>query len=662
MARNIQLGRDYRNRSSTFFLTATDAEEAIRQDELDKQALKTYALVVKEKDSSSAAYNVALELQSYLSKMTGITYEIYSESELTLGYNRKCHYISIGENAILTQSPYKNLGGITAEEGYFVKNDGNIIIINGNSDRGTVYGAYAFLRALGCEFYASDCEKVPSGVTIEESAIDIMGEPDIAVRHYLSYKTCYNGVDLGFTAKIEANSSYAALTSAQGGRVEFGNIGGDTHNMHFYIPSSYRGTDYCPANADVDGGYVLCLTNGIEYNTSGVSTLSLVTESMTNLIRTSPFTEYFVFGQEDGEGYCTCTYCTAAANTYGRSGVLVRFCNKLLENLRADENLSARTFRIVTFAYSYTVVPPKGGVTVDKDLRIWYAEYSDMRYSLLSDNQQAISPRKDGTTVSYKENLQGWINLTSGENSGSIMLYLYDTSFNNYLAYYGTAPSAIDGIIDEANDLGVERIVVLGSYDADNMWQSVMRNYIWSRKMSDKSLKAKDLRADFIKNYFGEAAASYIQSYCEDYDGYYADNTKDYPVKSGNQYYLKVTVSEHCTSLKRVNDAISAVENSSSLTEAEKAVYLKRLYSVKASSYAMILYNYDDYYSKALTSSSNRELLGGSILTGSSTAKANFTAEFKTICENAGITRCREGTDENNTVENFIANNVGNAW
>ena len=661
MARNIQLGRDYRNRSSTFFLTATDAEEAIRQDELDKQALKTYALVVKEKDSSSAAYNASLELQNYLSKMTGITYEIYSESELTLGYNRKCHYISIGENAILTQSPYNNLGGITAEEGYFVKNDGNIIIINGNSERGTVYGAYAFLRALGCEFYASDCEKVPSGVILEERAIDIMGEPDIPVRHYLSYKTCYSGADLGFTAKIQANSPYAALTSAQGGKVEFGNIGGDTHNMHFYLPSSYRGTDFCPANADVDGGYVLCLTNGIEYNTSGVSTLSLVTESMTNLIRTSPFVEYFVFGQEDGEGYCTCTYCTAAANTYGRSGVLVRFCNKLLENLRADENLSARTFKIVTLAYSYTVVPPKGGVTVDKDLRIWYAEYSDMRYSLLSDNQQAVSPRKDGTKVSYKENLQGWINLTSGENSGSVMLYLYDTSFNNYLAYYGSSPSAIDGIIDEANDLGVERMVVLGSYDADNMWQSVMRNYIWSRKMSDKSLKAADLRADFIKNYFGEAACSYIQSYCEDYDGYYADNTKDYPVKSGNQYYLKVTVSEHCASLKRVNDAISAV-NSSSLTEEEKAVYLKRLYSVKASSYAMILYNYEDYYSKALTSSSNRELLGGSIVTGSSTAKANFTAEFKTICENAGITRCREGVDANNTVENFIANNVGNAW
>ena len=76
----------------------------------------------------------------------------------------------------------------------------------------------------------------------------------------------------------------------------------------------------------------------------------------------------------------------------------------------------------------------------------------------------------------------------------------------------------------------------------------------------------------------------------------------------------------------------------------------------------MILYNYEDYYSKALTSSSNRELLGGSIVTGSSTAKANFTAEFRTLCENAGITRCREGVDANNTVENFIANNVGNAW
>lgn len=45
-------------------------------------------------------------------------------------------------------------------------------------------------------------------------------------------------------------------------------------------------------------------------------------------------------------------------------------------------------------------------------------------------------------------------------------------------------------------------------------------------------------------------------------------------------------------------------------------------------------------------------------ISDAATAKAAFVSAFKEICASAGITRCREGTDQDNTVENFLENNI----
>ena len=261
--------------------------------------------------------------------------------------------------------------------------------------------------------------------------------------------------------------------------------------------------------------------------------------------------------------------------------------------------MSGRNFKIVTFAYEYTKSAPKGGVVPDRDLCIWYAAYSDMRYSLFSAEQRA----------DFKDDLSAWKALTASENSGSLILWLYDESYNNYLTYFGTTMSAIDAIVDEVVEMKAEMLLVLGAYDADNIWHSEMRNYIWTRKMANRSLKAVDLRDKFIENYFGAQAASYIRAYCEDYDSYYSDNDANYPVKNGNEYSSRVSVSEHCASLQRVLDAIAVVKNSADLTEEQKNIYLARLYRVQASSYTSLLYYFESYY-KAATKD-EKLMLGG---------------------------------------------------
>ncbi len=636
----------------------TDAENALKEAEKEKKALNTYALVVNEKDQSSAEYRAAQELNKYLLQITGRDYTVCTADELELGYDKRCHYISIGDNAIFNESPYKTFGGITAEDGFFVKADGNSLFIGGNSDRALLYGAYELLRELGCEFFTADCEYVPSGIEVDASSIDIVSQPEISLRQYLAYETCYDHTEAEFAVKSGVNTSYAAIGGELGGTVKFGYLGADTHNARFYVGENYFGTEYCPANDLAVGGYVPCLTNGIDCRTGAdeISTLSIVTENMKRLILQNPSVNYFTFEQEDGKdgAYCTCDKCVTAAQIYGRSGVLVRFCNRLIENLRADSELSGRNFKIVTFAYEYTKSAPKGGIVPDRDLCIWYAAYSDMRYSLFSAEQRA----------DFKDDLLAWKALTASENSGSLILWLYDESYNNYLTYFGTTMSAIDAIVDEVVEMKAEMLLVLGAYDADNIWHSEMRNYIWTRKMANRSLKAEDLRDKFIENYFGAQAASYIRAYCEDYDSYYSDNDANYPVKNGNEYYSRVSVSEHCTSLQRVLDAIAAVKNSAELTEEQKNIYLARLYRVQASSYTSLLYYFESYY-KAATKDEKLMLGGeksglfGTSVSDAAAAKTAFISSFKEICANAGITRCREGTDSGNTVENFIENNIG---
>lgn len=609
-------------------------------------AANIYAVVVNNKNISIIDHATALA--EYLTEMTDNEYKVYSVAEIHDNYTDASVFISIGNSGFgnsTLQTAVTKLGA----DGYSLKSDGSIVYINGNSDRAILYGIYAFLRYEGCEFYSKDCEYIPKVSDLKLDKLNVVEEPDVNIRHYLSWDTCYDHTDGTFTVKSLMNSSYGFLGKGNGETVTFGYLGADTHNARFYVGEEYWGTEYCPSNDAAVGGYVPCLTNGVEYNTNKKSTLSLVTESMRELIVKNTETEYFTFEQEDGHdgAYCTCEHCVKAAKKYGRSGMLVRFCNELIKNLRADTQLSGRKFKIVTFAYEYTKEPPKNGVTVDKDLCIWYADYSDMRYSLTDERQ----------LDSYKNNLKSWLNLTKGEDNGALMIWLYDISYNNYLSYFGTSMSAIDAIIDEISDAGAEMLLVLGAYDAENIWQSIMRSFIWTKKAADKTLKAIDLRNEFIDNYFGKTAGEYVKKYCDAYDGYYADNPNYYPVRHGNEYLHDISATQHVESLSFVNDAIAAVEADKTLKTSERNRYLERLYGVKASSYCSVLYYFDAYFAAA-TDAQKIALFGSGNITNAA-AKANFTEEFKTLCKNAGITRCREGTDANNTVEDFVANNIG---
>ena len=621
---------------------------------------ETYWIVV-DGDIDTAEYTAATILHKYILQMTGKDYVVVSFADLQIdsGYN----ILSVGNNTLLGLSPFADMS--LSGEQYALRKLGKTLYIAGQN-RGALYGVYEFLRQNGCEFFAKGVEVVPSRAQLDTN-FDLVDEPDFEVRAYLSYNTCYGGTDEDLAVKLGQNSVYANNVSVKYGQnVKFGYIGADTHNMRFYIDddynsangSAYWGTTLCPA-ADVDGTYTPCLTNGIDYNLYSTNTFSVALRQMKKLMSDNPSVQYFTFQQEDGSEnngkhpYCTCEHCNAAANTYGRTGVMLRFVNKLAEALRADSDLVGRDFRLITLAYSYTTAVPTGGVGVDKNVCVWYAAWGDMRYGL-SDSKQFAD---------IKTAFDGWKNLTRGDDDGELILWLYDIGYNNYVRYFPSSMAAVDTMVDEAKAAGVKTLLVLGAYDAENIWQSEMRAYVWARKMADSSLKAVDLRDEFIGAYFGTAAAQYVIDYVNGYDNYIADNDLNYAVQHGRLYMTRVTLNEHVELLKKIDEALQKVNADSGLTAEQKAVYTSRLQGVRASSYCTIMCYWDA--TGDWKGYSNQNVLNGA----SSTSKnyvggdlATIKQRFREAAEAAGITRCREGTDVDNTLDNFVDNNTNKIY
>ena len=608
---------------------------------------KEYAIMVADNRLGTAEYEAATLLQEYLERMTNTYYEIVEDGSINSG--AATHLISIGDTVLVDSMTLNRLEEV-ANDGYLLYAQGNTLYINGNMDRALLYGAYGVLRILGCEFYTKDVEYVPSNIGLDVlSTLDVVDNPDFAVRAYLGHENAYGTTEeeLKFATAIGSNNESYIAANVKG--VEYGWKGDPTHNALYYC-DGYWGTEYCPSvttgSSNVNP-YAPCLTNGVTYNLDGnTTTLSIVTAQMKEIILANPTLEYFTFANSDGPTwYCACEYCVASNELYGASGTLVRFCNELLNNLKSDSELAVRDFKILTLAYSFTTAAPTN-VTVHKDLTIRFCGYQDSKYALNHANQIA----------EIKTAFNAWISLTTGDDNGQLALWGYDTSFNNYLAYYSstTINGALDGTLTALKNAGVEDVLVLGAYTADNNWQSAMKTYIWSRKLWDASLSTVDLQNAFIEAYFGPGA-EYVKNYMAMYDGYYAAQEQGWYVMNGTGYYSNLTIQQHVNCLNIVLDAIAALESQGLGTD---NIYMQRLYQVKVSSYASIIYNYSTYYNDI----SYRDELGASnIFTSESTAYETFRTWFKEACQIAGITIACENSAYN-TIDLWLDNYVANNW
>ena len=131
-----------------------------------------YIIVQAEKSSDTEKF-AAVELSDFLTRVTGASFRIASESSLA---DKSAPCIYVGWTAYAAQNGID--ASLLGEEEWVIRTIGNNLILTGGRPRGTLYAVYEFLeRQVGCHWLDRDTEIVPSRPQLSISKLDVKGKP-----------------------------------------------------------------------------------------------------------------------------------------------------------------------------------------------------------------------------------------------------------------------------------------------------------------------------------------------------------------------------------------------------------------------------------------------------------------------------------------------------
>ncbi len=263
---------------------------------------------------------------------------------------------------------------------------------------------------------------------------------------------------------------------------------------------------------------------------------------------------------------------------------------------KTRERLAARgkTFdkQLVTFAYNATVEPPvKDGkpispkVVPDKALHIRYAPLDEADYTYGLDDERQ--------TECVKRQLAGWSALTN-----NIMLWDYNCCFFDYFWYFANA-SHLQRDIKLCEKIGMSYIMKQGAYNIGTVWQDEIKSYVCSKLFWNTDLDVQELVKEYVRIYFGLGAEN-VLAFIDKMERFFAeriDNGFHLVLGEDKSFFdpsgYPLAFLQEAEAL--LDNAIERVRDSS-LAQAEKEIYIKRLQTVLITPVRMIVKNAEYYF------------------------------------------------------------------
>ena len=421
------------------------------------------------------------ELKSYLERLTGVPagkeagafqYDVFSQ-----GGSREGFGVAIGP------------GGVTIRAG---------------SDRGAVYGVYAFLEDhLGCRFFAPDCEALPDPGEIRLKQGRYSYEPAF------SYREAYwrGALDGRFALKLRLNSARADIPKEWGGKTMFYNY---SHTFEELVPPKEWFASH-PEYFSLTGGVrrgeksQLCLTNP--------EVLHIVTEKVRQWMRENPDCRIFSVAQNDWYSPCQCEKCREVDEREGsHAGTMIAFVNAVADAVREEFPSN----RIHTFAYLYTrkaprFVRPRPNVIVRLcSIECCFSHPMEQCACAVDhiDVEAASAQPFTVTDGAFLRDLREWSAICP-----NLYIWDYTTNFSNYLQPFPNlhvlAPN-----LRLMRDRGVKGVFEQGNYapgEASAFAQ--LKIYLLGKLMWDPELDPEALTAEFLRGYYGAPAAACLKQY-----------------------------------------------------------------------------------------------------------------------------------------------------
>lgn len=432
--------------------------------------------------------------------------------------------------------------------------------------------------------------------SIFKSITTILEKPDFAMRSYLNGKMLEGrgeSYDI-YHLKHKMCNEHRHLPEHLGGECPMYGRGG-THNMCKFVPmETYFETHpefyaVCARYTTID------LLNGITEDgkldeSMDVSVIKIVIEEMKKDILAYPDAVYFQFEQEDSATYKTYEEGSCEAKIlekYGRSGILIRFCNVLATELQkwADKELNGRKIYIVTFAYSYARKPPvveRDGQFVPIDDTVVAVDNLVIRMAFFANSAYHYF---DEQQVEIKGLIEGWRLIAK-----RFFFWAYDTDYTTFLWYYPTLRH-IKKNVEGFKDLGVEYLMMQSSSAGVLEWQGELKCYLYGRLMWDNTLNVNELYDEYLENYFGPAASAVKRSMAimENYSTFVKGVYDNYIVDTFKWTYRHADLQNEAL-IDRVLAILEEGEAAiQALPTAEAELYSNRLANVKVTFYHMKL-------------------------------------------------------------------------
>ena len=462
--------------------TETDSNHYVQITESDRifasDGKTDYRIVIPE-DASSEIKFAASEIAYFVEQTTGVKMKTTTDTQVGTSAAQKL--LSVGDTKQAQTAGISAPESEYGTEGYVVKTVDNAVFFVGGGNKGSLFSVYEFVeRVLGAKVYAKDEIYLPHSDVVKLPDMDIREIPDIARR-----APGLNDIAIDKTLRYRL-------------RTQMYNEGWIywSHSYFRIIPPDV----YMEKHPDwfSPDGKQLCISNEEmteEFTKNVIALAEKDTES-----------EYIMLGQQDGANMCRCPKCSAEAEKYNYSGLMMHFVNKVAKAVGEwiSVNQPGRKLLLGTFAYEDTEKAP---VIYDEKTD----SYSPIDDTVLPEPNVALmfAPGRACYAHSFdaecnagvKNTIRGW-NAIFKKN---ILAWIYNAQFGYYLLPFPNWSSTVADY-KILKDSGFNFIYHQGTRETTTGALSEMRLYVQSKLMWNTDLDSEALSDEFIDAYYKDAA------------------------------------------------------------------------------------------------------------------------------------------------------------
>lgn len=446
-------------------------------------------------------------INEFMLKSTGLTFPVVYDSEYKKAEDGK--FISLGITV-----PMRNTGISVnvdkfGQSGYRIKTVDDDVYISGSKNyigEGTYYGALDFLgEIINWRCYSIDEIHYDVKSDVEFYNFNVTEIPEFDNRRYGVYPLDASKTWMRYMRFNIKNETQINVTGHSHFEILPPSKYYDEH------PDWYSSWNDKNANGKLDSQEgQLCLSNK-------EMTAEFV-KNVVQLFKDSPDKDFIHLGQQDVWMACECKNCqefkkytdeNGEEKEMNFAGILVKFTNTIARAVSKEiqKTEPERILYFEMFAYHSSEYPPtvkKNGVHYPMCSEVICDDNVYVQFTPNANFKGAAVPLTHEKNENVYDMLEGWKKCCK-----NLSTWTYAINFNWALISFPNWDSYGEDlkIFSEA---GANRV-----YDQNHIWRNVpqmlkMRIYVESQLMWDVTQSYYDLAADFIENYYGDAAP-YVQ-------------------------------------------------------------------------------------------------------------------------------------------------------